>query len=246
MISSRFLSLEFLGMNVTFAYPTNDELPLATARAKLVRARQLIYELHLEFEQYKQQEPVSARFVMNGPQPEIKLSWKGLSLKVGIIVGDAVHNLRSALDQAASELARKYSGNDNGVYFPFSTSVEMLPDAVKSKKFDKCGKEAESILYKLEPYRGGINGLRSLHDLNIQDKHKALLPHQKSLDIQFSGSYDITDPENTGSVSVVVPNIHHTFPEGSILGGSDIEQTLIGFADLLDSILDAFEPLLRN
>ena len=117
----------------TFIYPSDEKEPLAASRTKLVRVRQLIQELQTEFEIYKNDDPVSAYSIVVGNEVTFQVKWKGTSLKAGAIIGDIIHNLRSALDLAATELARKYDKdkNDNNVYFPFSISKDDLDAAME-------------------------------------------------------------------------------------------------------------------
>lgn len=57
--------------------------------------------------------------------------------KIAVVVGDVVHNLRSALDQLACCLAIKNGFPDaSGTYFPFAASREIYESKIVQKKYE--------------------------------------------------------------------------------------------------------------
>lgn len=97
--------------------------------------------------------------------------------KIAVVVGDVVHNLRSALDQLACCLAIKNGFPDaSDTYFPFAASREIYESKSVQKKIRKLPQAAVQIIHELKPYLGGNNLLWSLHQLDIIDKHRALIP----------------------------------------------------------------------
>ena len=107
---------------------------------------QFIEELRTEERKFANNDPLSAWAMEIDGGPSITLSWKGAGLIPGAIVGDCVHNLRTALDLMASELARLNNKGDKNVYFPFADSEDRFPAAIKSKHFDKCGQDAVDLI----------------------------------------------------------------------------------------------------
>jgi hypothetical protein len=104
------------------------------------------------------------------------------------IVGDAAHNLRSALDHLAYYLvgvATRNAGPFDGIYFPIGSSPTDFAEKLDRAK--ECKTSAKGIVKRLrpdaikaiqalEPYdrgRGAI--LFRLHKLDIIDKHRFLL-----------------------------------------------------------------------
>jgi hypothetical protein len=87
-------------------------------------------------------------------------------------VGDAIHNLRSALDLLACDVVEYNGGNTIGVHFPFAADAVELEKQIKSKNLRRASPEAVALIRTLKPYRGGNVDLRGLHDLDIHDKHK--------------------------------------------------------------------------
>lgn len=94
---------------------------------------------------------------------------------LSLITGDAVHNLRSALDLLAWQLVEAHSGKPgDGTMFPIWHSEGQFlgggpgrmrgahPDAIKA-------------LRGLNPYKGGNESLWRLNRLDATDKHRLLL-----------------------------------------------------------------------
>ena len=95
-----------------------------------------------------------------------------------LIVGDAIHNLRSALDFAISDIEFLTTGvRDPHTSFPIRDTKDQLVAAVcggLKKKIPKA--VTDHIVNVVQPYRGG-NGssIWSLHALDIEDKHRLLI-----------------------------------------------------------------------
>jgi hypothetical protein len=125
--------------------------------------------------------------------------------QVPLTFGDAVHNLRSALDHLACDLVRLNGGNDDDrAYFPISIKSEMafenkLKVGNNNKINDACSPVLNAIR-ALRPYwegspgmlenedearphpfsaerldSGGNWGLAMLHELDIIDKHRLVI-----------------------------------------------------------------------
>ena len=83
------------------------------------------------------------------------------------LLGDVVHNLRAALDLLDSELACINSKSDRNFYFTFAATMADFPIANTNWNFDKAGVDAVALLHSFALYRGGIELLRVVHDLDI-------------------------------------------------------------------------------
>ena len=101
---------------------------------------------------------------------------KTIPLELSAIIGDAVHNLRSALDLLACDLVRRAGKSVDRVYFPFANNADDLGRVIKKRKLDRAGPKVVSLIKNLKPYKGGNGLLRAIHDLDIADKHKLLVP----------------------------------------------------------------------
>src|SRR5215217_1723251 len=95
--------------------------------------------------------------------------------KLGLIAGDVIHNLRSALDHLAYQLVLV-----NGREPTIRTGYPIFKTA-KSYETDKAGKVkgmSDAAIHAIdatEPYGGGTDELYRLHTLDITDKHHGLI-----------------------------------------------------------------------
>lgn len=211
---------------------------------KLKRAGKFIGELRSALDQYLVRVPFEGVITATKDGPTVEIKWDGIGLEPGAVIGDCVHNLRTALDLMASQLARSNGHSDKGVYFPFGDSEDGLSDALRRKKFDRCGDDAVKLLVSLAPYRGGNEMLRGLHDLDIQDKHSALILAHQTFEWRIEGEFTV--PE-VGSIHVpakldVSNHVFHFPPDGP-LAGRPIIQTLEELVQLVEGILKSFESL---
>jgi len=105
------------------------------------------------------------------------------------IAGDCVHNLRSSLDLLVCEMVRaegKPVKEHTG--FPVYRSAVAFANALKSRdigKVDGAPKRAVDLIMKAKPYQGADNLFGLLHQLDIENKHKFLMPvgivHQRTV-----------------------------------------------------------------
>jgi hypothetical protein len=95
---------------------------------------------------------------------------------LGLIAGDVIHNLRSALDHLVWQLviANGKKPDDMRTEFPV-WSKEAGFKKGKPGRAKGISKEALNVLYGLKPYQGGNDALWLLHQLDIVDKHRLLL-----------------------------------------------------------------------
>jgi hypothetical protein len=96
------------------------------------------------------------------------------------IVGDCVHNLRSSLDLLVCELIRA-EGNpiEEHTGFPIYRSADAFANVLKSRDFGKvkgAREDAVDLIMKAKPYKGANNPFWSLRELDVEDKHKLLVP----------------------------------------------------------------------
>jgi hypothetical protein len=101
--------------------------------------------------------------------------------EAGLICGDVVHNLRSALDHAYWGIVSPFATIDRErrrIQFPFCESQTRLEETIKNTLGDRAGANFEAILKRLRPHgeAGGNELLYLIHELNIIDKHRLLIP----------------------------------------------------------------------
>lgn len=146
----------------------------------------------------------------------------------GCIVGDIIHNLRSALDILACDLARNNNASAASIsktYFPISGSRELFelgPLDSKGKRGSPGLDKIKSLsatdrdrIARLEPYKGGAEVFWYLHELDIADKHRLLVPVANAIVREGDLGIQPTDDE---MVSVFAPGP----PKVSLLKEGDI------------------------
>jgi hypothetical protein len=209
---------------------------------KLRRAEQFIAELEVELNRYRQDDPFQASWAFDENPPKIRVDWKAITDFPGAIVGDAIHNMRTALDLMASELVRLSNQSDSNVYFPFGYSAEELEKEIKRKNFYKAGQDAVDLLWRYAPHRGGNETLRALHDLDVRDKHKALVLMGSTMNLKVTGSYNIETLE-ADDPPIVEGDVHYVFPEPEAFKGRPVIETLKELVQLVNSIIEAFASM---
>jgi hypothetical protein len=124
---------------------------------------------------------------------------KSLPEDVALIIGDAIHNLRTALDHAAYELlclSRASKKDLDQTYFPFEGDRARLEASRKFKTIQTNNpKIAATILDIIRPYKGGNDTLWNLNKVDNHDKHRLLVPHFQAISVTIDalrGSEQIT------------------------------------------------------
>lgn len=96
---------------------------------------------------------------------------------VSVIVGDAIHNLRAALDLAMYELVKWLSRTPSEfTKFPFRKTREEVEAAVKGGTIQGLPTSFKTLVIDIiKPYKGGNDPLYALHTMDIADKHHMLI-----------------------------------------------------------------------
>ncbi len=185
--------------------------------------------------------------------------------EVPLIIGDAIHNLRSSLDLMACDLVLLSNGNIENVYFPFAESATDLEKAIKDRRINRATPDVVDLIRRLKPYRGGNKLLRAIHDLDINDKHRLIIPILEyavvqDTTIRLSGNNIIkigtivTQPGNKGMNLVKYPSdwyaqiehhgetsVHINFGKGQPLEGEHIVSSLYQMISEIQGIIEMFE-----
>ena len=152
--------------------------PFESAHVKLARARRHIDALAEMAADYLSQKPI-VMVLATSPderQQHMAVIWR---LKIPgetyAVLGDAVHNLRAALDVMINDVVSLTGGQPtSATAFPFAGSAESLGKGIRSKMAG-ASEAARDKVRRLRPYVGGNLPLRALHDLDIRDKHSTAL-----------------------------------------------------------------------
>lgn len=195
--------------------------------------------------------------------PSLESSLQNISL----IVGDAVHNLRSALDIAWYNtilrlLPDKVSPKTK---FPVRKKREEVESALHGIEVDtRCRHLFDFIVLQVQPYEGGHNSVvLTLHDLDIADKHiiaLELTPHAhvrgismkdedgqiyrgNSMSVQGAGPYTIPfeghmELQDKGKLSVAV-----TLKDAGVFEGVPILSLLPMFFNYSHYVVKVLEEI---
>jgi hypothetical protein len=127
-----------------------------------------------------------------------------------LIIGDAVHNLHSALDLAACEIVRTTGKEpDRSTKFPFFRKRNEVIGAINTGKIKAAGQDViDLIVDMIKPYQGGNDALYGLHDMDILDKHLLIIP------VLAVASIDIIEAE--GALGSKFENVRLQAPQGNI------------------------------
>lgn len=222
--------------------------PFSSPRLKLQRAMRHIGELEEIIEKYFSGKWFSCETKFNERgEPCFNMVFQGAPDEFSMVLGDAIHNIRSALDLAAVELVGLNKQDTKGVMFPFARNEQEFHKALKNKNIDRASQCAQELIRGLKPYGGGNDMLRSLHELDIQDKHHTVIPGWTFVEsppikvrtdeygkpIGFDeGKMEIYMDESTP------PKLQFVFPDDCYLKGQEI---VLGLKVLHDLVLDAIK-----
>lgn len=123
---------------------------------------------------------------------------------IALLCGDAIHNLRSALDHAYWEIVspqcppKEYSQ----LQFPFCETEDGLDEAIKKRRAHYAGTGFVCALRRIRPFRDDVTGnipLAMIHELDVTDKHRLLLPtiDESTLTFDWINTIDPKAPWST-------------------------------------------------
>jgi hypothetical protein len=166
-----------------------------------------------------------------------------------------------------SVFGRLVDGKDagtKGVYFPFAADADELRDQIKRKNLNRAAPDVARLVASLKPYRGGNRALRAVHDLDIQDKHQAVIPVANFIEapggtLIFGGRPNQipnwqSKVTHDGQVIVMMPAVGNLslgdaiaasftliFGEDEILAGREVIPALHELAELVARVVESFE-----
>jgi hypothetical protein len=152
---------------------------LSSARAKLSRARRHFAHLSDVLRAYLEKPPYvvsSKRDPTSRRLHYVAVHVAPTPIELPAIIGDTVHNLRSALDHLAYQLVWIGTGKPPGshVYFPIADDSSKYP-AQRDRQLRGASPDVIRAVDALKTFRGGDDVLWRLHRLNNIDKHRVLL-----------------------------------------------------------------------
>jgi hypothetical protein len=191
--------------------------------------------------------------------------------EIGLIAGDLIHNLRSALDHLAFQLVyANGSTHSKQTSFPIWDSASEYY-AQRARRLTGMAQAAIDAIDASEPYQGGKGaGFWVLHYLDIADKHRALLtPVMNVTDARFTipgyweRSYtgvggvsfpkfgkplkdgDVVATREAAKDKDMNLTVDVAFTEPAVIEGRSVIKTVRLLLELVDKLIVDFAPLLN-
>ena len=184
---------------------------------------------------------------------------------IALTLGDAIHNFRASLDHLAMDLCLLKDESTDGVAFPFSKVALGLNKEIKGRHFKRAGAAAVDLLVRIGPHAEGNRALYGLHQLDIMDKHRLVLPlfhASRALDVRLegpSGLLHMSEMEGAGDGWGISAQPGDTLTVGSFeliaafergqphpFGGLRAIETLQYLARVVGGTIDAFQAVARG
>ena len=246
--------------------------PFEAPRLKLRRARYHIGDLQQQISAYLGRYPfflkIEADPTFVGGKKWVAHVREEVPIDLAAIVGDVIHNLRAALDLLACELVKANGQSDDNVRFPFAGAAAGIDEMIKRRNMDRASPAVVALIKNLAPYKGGNAALRALHDLDIMDKHQALIPVSDMISApQYIGIHKVERPSRMGPIrnrsafavlqeqsylpvgyiaqgefTLSFDTIHYSVTglKAGPLGGGEVVPTLIRLAEFTEDIVKQF------
>lgn len=156
---------------------------LSSARRKIERANKHIADLSLKVADFLGGNPYHAvpkYHVKEDITAFVLDRWEDVPEPIPEIIGDALHNLRSALDHLANTLVERGVQSEikrpdkPRTYFPICESSKKY-EAEAPRKVEGMRQPDIDAIALLKPYLGGTDILWGLHTLDIIDKHRMIV-----------------------------------------------------------------------
>jgi hypothetical protein len=196
-------------------------------RAKIDRAGELITTVHGEIAVYHESDPYTFREETLSDPPRMVLYVESLReppLRLGVLMGDFVHNLRSALDHLVWQLALTNAAEPSTrLQFPIYVKSPKDWASIAADRLKDVPPAAVEIIERLQPYHmenPTHAATAVIQALSNEDKHRVILetisapvePDMSSFDAQ--GNMDIAE------------DLEVEVPWGVPLGVGDVAATI--------------------
>ncbi|MGZ6311456.1 MAG: hypothetical protein ACXWOH_12545 [Bdellovibrionota bacterium] len=190
----------------------------------------------------------------------------GAARKIALRIGDAVHNLKCALDYLWLETIETRIPTAVGDFakFPVYRSRNQLEGVLKGREIHIASPDLFKLLMSdIQPYDGGNEAIWPIHRLDIMDKHRLLLPivHYGSVTgIESEDESGLREKGGTYGTWQKFPWYVHVRPgvrvtnkgkltisvlfgEGTPVRHLEVVSTLSYFSELITKTVELFEKL---
>lgn len=165
---------------------------LSNARLKLDRAKKHIADVQAIIAGLPDRYTATTEINPKAGNPVIKHDLRDrreIASELALIIGDAIHNLKCALDYAWGRSLGKIApyALTGFTKFPVYPSSNQLEATLRKREIDTFAPVLfDLVISKLKPYEGGNDSIWAIHRLDILDKHRLLIPV-----VEFVGIEDI-------------------------------------------------------
>ncbi|MGP0018641.1 MAG: hypothetical protein ACLPHP_08750 [Candidatus Sulfotelmatobacter sp.] len=154
----------------------------ASAYSKIDRAQKHIAELQALITALPEAYTATVEINPHGGNEVVKHDIRNrdeLLTNIALVIGDAIHNLHCALDHAWLVVLNRLSpiSVNNQTKFPIFPIRDKVEAALRGIKVNVAVPALfDFVVNQIKPYKGGDDSLWSIHSLDIDDKHRLLLP----------------------------------------------------------------------
>ncbi len=256
-------------VNLSTELLLGPRLKVARSAIHIDELRRLTQPLHSQFYEISQVPyPYQSELEPGGYELTF-VPLRPVSKILALCIGDALHNLRSALDHIATGIIRSAEVGRKP-YFPMNQDWNKL-----AKNRDMAPLEAalpgskDLILSGLRPRNGQYEQhWRALQALDNDDKHSLLIPNVVITEISninatalnrgntyknLSASNDANSPFVLLATSTRLvlhgkaqASAEVTFGEGTPLAGQDVHSSLLEISEIVSGVITGFERLLQK
>jgi hypothetical protein len=153
-----------------------EKTKFTSANLKIEWANKHIDHLRLIIQQLPTLDKYHVAIERDPQSRQYLLKFRGadyIPIEIPLMIGDIIHNLRSALDHAATVIV---GGQSTTIYFPFHQRMENFVRCPNVRAIEQaCPGLGQRMVTELEPYEGGRGGLWPLTKLDAIDKHKLIV-----------------------------------------------------------------------
>lgn len=201
---------------------------------KIERAKQHINDLNGKVAEFLSHSPFQLRIRQSSNPPQRFIFFQNnrrIPDEFSLIVGDAVHNLRTALDQLCFGIVGSKAKSTNSVGFPFAKDAERLESTIATRQMNIAPKEVVNEIHALQPYPSGNKYLHAVHDFDNRDKHHAILTVGLGVEMPISFLQELVAPNSfewNGPTDAIVAAV------GEFMIHLDIEGPVESFDKIAD------------
>jgi hypothetical protein len=191
------------------------ENPFANAHLKVERAKKHISDIE---KRLRTSPDMYAPCLNHDGQTGKQILYYGLSDRMiradlALLMGDAIHNLKCALDFAwCGAVAKLNPGafNLSHTKFPVFSTRKELESALTNKRKVASGSPLFDLLVnRVKSYEGGDSDIWAIHRLDIDDKHHLLIPLVSLVSID---GVELENKDGTVDRFTYVPGTYPSLP----------------------------------